>query len=72
MIEAYFQNGRVAMTESLSLSAGPMGSGIALTSKAASASSHTTMTVASAAVYPLKSIWTTADKVRQAPRIYDH
>ena len=44
MIEAYFQNGRVAMTESLSLSAGAMGSGIALTSKAAGAS-HTTVTL---------------------------
>ena len=67
MIEAYFQHGRVAMTESLGLSAGPTGSGIALTSKAAS--SHAT-TVASVALYPLRSIWTSPDKVRQAPRIY--
>lgn len=59
--EAFFQNGRVAMT----IAAGADDSAdVSLTSDA-------DVTVASATLYPLKSIWTTPDAVRKAPRVYN-
>ena len=68
MLEAYFQNGRVAITEAISLSRGTPGSQVAVTARARLGFKATLM---SAALYPMKSIWTTPDVVRQAPRIYD-
>ena len=36
-----------------------------------SLTSDADVTVASATLYPLKSIWTTPDAVRKAPRVYN-
>jgi len=59
-LEVYFQKGRVAMTVVS-----------ALTSDASVAVTSTvTITAPSVAVYPMKAIWTTADAVRKAPRVY--
>ena len=61
-LEAYFDNGRVAITADVALAQGEPK--IALTSTAPS------LTIASATVYALKSIWTSPEAVRRAPRIY--
>ena len=61
-IEAYFENGRVAMTLDAALSSGAPK--LALTSTVPS------MQVESAAVYSMRSIWTTPEAVRNAPRVY--
>ena len=62
-LEAYFENGRVAMTVPIALAGGAPQ--LALTSSAPA------VTLASAAVYRLKGIWTTPEAVRRAPRIYN-
>jgi len=59
-VEAYFQNGRVAITEVAALHEA---SSIALTSSA-------TTKVRSAVAYPMESIWTTPQAVREQPRVY--
>lgn len=58
--EAYFQRGRVAMTV-----ASPMDDSTRL-----SIISNKAMTLPSVVAYPMKSIWTTPDAVRNAPRVY--
>ena len=61
-LEAYFENGRVAMTLDAALSSGAP--------KLALTSTIPSMQVQSAAVYSMRSIWTTAEAVRRAPRVY--
>lgn len=62
-LEAYFENGRVAITAPVDLmSDEPQ---LALTSTAPS------LMVKKTQVYKMKSIWTTPEAVRQAPRVYD-
>lgn len=60
MIEAFFQQGRVAFTEGFALNDG---SDYALHSTAA-------LVAASVDVYPMGSIWVSEDDVRNAPRVY--
>jgi len=59
-VEAYFQQGRTAMTV-----VGGLGdtTGLSLTSTEA-------LTAASVSAYPMKGIWTTPEAVRKAPRVY--
>jgi sucrose-6-phosphate hydrolase SacC (GH32 family) len=59
MVEAYFQRGRVAITQS-----------VALGDDSALELSATAPMEADAAVYPMKSIWVTPDDVLKAPRVY--
>ena len=61
-VEAYFQGGRAAMTKVVALKKDSAvmvvsTTGAAVTAKAVSS-------------YPLRSIWTTPDAVRKAPRVY--
>ena len=58
--EVFFQGGRAAMT---TVVAAGSDADVTLTASAA-------VTAASVAVYPLKQVWTTADAVRAAPRVY--
>lgn len=58
--EAYFQQGRVAMTISQATA-----DDATVTLESSSA-----VTVASTAVYPIRAIWTTEDAVRAAPRVF--
>ena len=59
MVEAYFQKGRVAITEVLAMDDT---TGLALSSDAP--------VDASATAYPIESIWTTPDAVRKQKRVY--
>ena len=59
-IEAYFQRGRAAITRSAALDENTT---VALSSDA-------NVTVASARVYPMASIWASEAEVRAAPRVY--
>lgn len=56
-IEAYFQQGRAAMTVTAALSA-------------ATEFSLATPAAVTATAWPLKGIWTTPEAVRSAPRVY--
>ena len=62
-MEAYFQDGRVAITETLPVRAHE--------STAVAIGSNTASVVQSVALYPMRSIWTTPDAVRKAPRVYN-
>ena len=59
-IEAYFQRGRAAITRSAALDENTT---VALSSDA-------NVTVTSARVYPMASIWASEAEVRAAPRVY--
>jgi len=59
-MEAYFQKGRIAMTV---VSAINDNTGISVTSTA-------DVTASAVTAYPIKSIWVSADDVRNAPRVY--
>lgn len=64
-VEAYFQSGRVAMTVAVTSDRKPLSddTGLAVTSTAP-------VTAQSVVAYPIKGIWTTADEIRKAPRVY--
>ena len=59
-LEAYFQQGRIAMTVTAAI---PDGSDVGFTSSA-------DLTMKAATVYPMKSIWVTPEAVRAQPRVY--
>ena len=59
-IEAFFQRGRVAITEVVALTDATQ---IAITASADAK-------LRSAVVYPIKSIWVSPEEVRNAPRVY--
>jgi sucrose-6-phosphate hydrolase SacC (GH32 family) len=61
MLETFFQGGRVAMTEQLIFNA---------TSQLFLFTDGAAVRVKKAVVYPMRSIWTTADEVRKQPRIF--
>ena len=60
--EAYFQGGRAAITKTVALTD---------TSAVSVTSTGGAVTAKSVTSYPLKSIWTTPDAVRKAPRVYN-
>lgn len=62
MLEVFFQHGRAAMTIAL---AQPLDDDSLL-----ALGSNAPIAVQAAAVYPLKTIWTSADAVRKQPRVY--
>jgi hypothetical protein len=59
-VEAYFEDGRVAMTAAANLQGEPQ---LALTTSG-------DVQLARAVVYPIRPIWTTPDAVRAAPRVF--
>lgn len=61
LFEAFFQGGRVAMTEALAFDA---------SSQLFIFTAGGAVRVKTAVVYPMRSIWTTADQVRQQSRVY--
>ena len=63
MVEVYFQQGRVAMTAALAMDDS---TAVALTS----ADPPAALATADVEVYPMKSIWTTADAVRKQKRVF--